>query len=139
MISSVKRAVAEKLENMFPDNIYTVYDEYLPQDFSKPSFLITLTKQDYKKILNNKYKSLLSFDISYFSDKSESKIKNDCIDVQLDLLRQFDSAGLFKIINKKAEIKDNVLHFTFDLSYCEIKKEIYSKMEEQKTNTNLKE
>lgn len=135
MIDSIKQAIVNKLLELFPS--YTIYDEDIPQNFKKKSFLITLTDQDYNKRLNNKSNSLLSFDIAYFSNKSVSEIKSDCLEVQLKLLRGFDLIGNCRALNKQATITDNVLHFTFNINYSEIKNEVFEKMQQQQTNTSL--
>lgn len=135
MISNVKQVIAAKLKQLYPNN--TIYDEDVPQNFREPSFLITLTNQDYGKLLNTKFKSLLSFDIAYFSDKGKTDIKEDCQDVQMMLFRAFDLVGGYRILNKQATIVDNVLHLTFDVSVSEIKIEDGTPMQKQHTNTNI--
>jgi len=135
MMSNVKQAIVNKLLELYPTN--KIYDEDLPQDFIKPYFLITLTNQDYHKRLNNKYKSSISFDISYYSSKATSEIKADFLDVQLNLLRLLDSVGTYRVLNKQATIKDNALHFTFNINYSEIKEEANTLIQKQQTNTNL--
>lgn len=135
MINSVKQAIANKLLEVYPAS--TIYDEDVPQGFNKPSFLITLTDQDYGKRLNAKYKSKLSFDVAYFSDKSKAEINTDCQNVQLNLLRAFDLIGTLRVLNKKTITTDNVLHLTFDVNYSEIKTEIGVPMQTETTNTNI--
>jgi hypothetical protein len=135
MINSIKQAIVNKLLELHPG--YKIYDEDVPQNFKKPSFLISLTDQDYNKSLNNKFKSLISFDVAYFSDKRITEIKEDCFDMQVSLFRGFDLIGRYRVLNKQATITDNVLHFTFDMNYSEIKEEISDKMQTQETNTNL--
>lgn len=119
MINDIKQALALKLKELYP--FATIYDEDVPQNFKKPSFLISIIDQDYNKRLDNKYSSLLSFDIAYFSDKKVVDIKADCIDKQIAILRAFDLADKFRIINKSATIEDNVLHITFNIQYSEMK------------------
>jgi len=128
MINEIKQSITSKLLATYPEG-FNVYDEDIPENYAKPYFLITLTKQTYGKRLNNRFKSTLSFDIAYFSDKDSTGIKVDCWNVQQNLFRAFDKIDGCRISNKQAEIKDNVLHFTFDVSYSEIKEEICSKMQ----------
>lgn len=135
MISDIKQAIVNKLLELYPT--YTIYDGDVPQNFKTPSFLITLFDQDYSKRMNSKFKSLLSFDIAYFSDKKITEIKNDCHRVQLDILRSFDLIGTFRAQNKQATITDNVLHVTFDVNYSEMKVETSTPMRTQQTNTNI--
>ena len=135
MISNVKQVIAAKLKQLYPNN--TIYDEDVPQNFREPSFLITLASQDYGKLLNTKFKSLLSFDIAYFSEKEKTEIKGDCQGVQMMLFRAFDLVGAYRILNKQATIVDNVLHLTFDVSVSEMKAEDGTPMQKQQTNTNI--
>lgn len=135
MINNIKQAIVNQLLELYPT--YTIYDGDVPQNFKTPSFLIALIEQDYNKRLNNKFKSLLSFDIAYFSDKGITEIKNDCLEVQLNLFRGFDLISTYRAFNKQATIVDNVLHVTFNINYSEIKYEEFTKMQEQQTNTNI--
>ncbi len=135
MINEVKQAIVNKLLELYPG--YTIYDEDVPQNFRKQSFLISLTDQDYDKRLNCKFKSLISFDVAYFSNKGVAEIKSDCLDKQMNLLRSFDLIGSYRVLNKQATITDNVLHFTFDINFSEIKEDISDKMQKQQTNTNI--
>lgn len=135
MVQTVKSAVVFKLKELYPT--VTIYDEDVPQNFKKPSFQISLINQDYSKRLDIKYTSLLSFDLAYFSDKNVAFIKADCLEKQILLLRSFEFLDTFRILNKQANIVDNVLHITFDVKYSEIKNSIDVKMQKQETNTNL--
>lgn len=133
MISSVKQAIVDKLLECYQG--YTIYDEDIPQNFKTPSFLITLIDQEYRKRINDKFDSVLSFDVAYFSGKENTEIKSDCFVVQLNLFRAFDLIDTFRVLNKQATITDNVLHFTFEIRYSEINDIQYDKMQQQQTNT----
>lgn len=138
MINDVKQAIVNKLLELYPT--YTIYDEDIPQNFKKPSFLITVIEQNYGKRLDNKYNSTVSFDVAYFSNKGKNEIKSDCQAVQVNLLRAFELVGTFRVQNLQATIVDNVLHITFDVRYSEIKTgEEIPKMQDQATNTDIKE
>ena len=143
MINEIKQAIAQKIHEQYPSA--TIYDEDIPQNFKKPSFLITLIEHTYGKRLNNKYNSTASFDVAYFSDKDKSEIKSDCQEVQVNLLRAFDlidvfrAIGVFRAQNLQANITDNVLHVTFNIRYSEVKPIEEVKMQTQTTNTNVKE
>jgi len=134
MINSVRQAIVDKLLVLYPG--YKIYIDDVPQNFKTPSFLITLIDQDYNKRLSNKFKSLISFDVAYFSEL-KSDIKADCLDKQLNLFRSFDLVGTYRTLNKQATITDNVLHFTFSINYSEIIEVVSTKMQQQQTNTNL--
>lgn len=135
MISDIKQAIVSVLNTLYPSNI--IYDENIPQDFEKPSFIIYLINQVYSKRMNIKFNCLLSFDIAYFSNEVE--VKNDCLNVQLNLFRAFDLIGNYRVLNKKATISDNVLHFTFDIRYSEINQEEFVKMQQQQLITRTEE
>ncbi len=133
MIADLVQAISNELTALFTG--YTIYVDYVPESFQKPSFLISLVNQDYRKRLNTKYQSLLSFDVAYFSNSSASEIKADCREKQLAVLRAFDLLGTYRVMNKKAQLTDDVLHITFDVSYLEMKTEDFTAMQQQETNT----
>jgi len=135
MINEIKQAIAQKIHEQYPSS--TIYDEDIPQNFTTPSFLVTVIEQGYGKRLANKYNSTVSFDVAYFSNKGKNEIKSDCQAVQVDILRAFDFVGSFRIQNKQATIVDNVLHITFNVSYSELKIEEFAKMQTQTTKTNI--
>lgn len=135
MINNIKQAIVDKLLELYPG--YTIYDEDVPQNFKKQSFLISLTDQDYSKRLNSKFKSLISFDVAYFSNKRVTEIKSDCQDMQMSLFRNFDLIGSYRVLNKQSNITDNVFHFTFDIVFSEIRDNKSDKMQKQQTNTNI--
>ena len=135
MISELKQAIAQEILGLYPSA--TVYADDIPQNFKKPSFLLTLIEQNYGKRLDNKFTSTVSLDLAYFSDKEKSDIKSDCHAVQVNLLQDFDLVGTFRPQNLQATIVDNVLHITFDISYSELKIEEFAKMRTQTTTTNI--
>ena len=135
MINSIKQAIVDELLAIYPK--HTIYDEDVPQKFKKPSFLITLIEQDYDKRINVKFKSVISFDVAYFSPKETTEIKSDCLEVQLKLLRSFDLISGYRVLNKQAEIVDNVLHFIFNIKYSEINSQEYIKMRQARINERM--
>lgn len=138
MISDIKSAIVFKLKELYPS--HKRYTDDIPQNFGKPSFVVFVIDHDYDKRLNTKYKSRISFDVAYFSDKAASSIKADCLTVQEVLLREFNLIGTtnkFRVLNKNARITDNVLHMTFDIEYSDIKTESVIKMQTQETNTSI--
>ncbi len=137
MISEIKQAIAQKILGLYPSA--TVYADDIPQNFKKPSFLLTLIEQNYGKRLDNKFTSTVSLDLAYFSDKGKNEVKSDCQAVQVNLLRAFGLVGTFRAQNLQATIVDNVLHITFDVRYSEIKIERFVKMQSQSTNEHMKE
>lgn len=137
MISNIKQAIANKLLELYPG--VDIYDEDIPEDFKKPSFLITTISQDYSKRLSNKYKSTINFDVSYFSNKDKTQIKNNCLEVQLNLFRNFDLLDKFRILEKQANMSDDVLHFIFKIKYSEIKITSETKLNTLDSEINMKE
>lgn len=136
MINEIKQSIVDKLAELYSSG-HTFYLDDVPQNFETPSFLISLFDQDFSKRISNKYKSEVSFDVAFFSDKGKEDIKSDCHEVQENLLREFEHIGSFRAINKNAQITDNVLHIIFDIKYSEMKKETVIPMRTQSTNTNI--
>lgn len=137
MINDIKQCIVDNLLNIYPG--ITIYDEDIPQNFKTPSFFITLTDHNYSKRINNKFNGEVSFDISFFSDKEKTEIKNDCIKVQQNLFRNFDLINKYRVLDKQATIVDNVLHFTFKIKYSEINDIENLKMIVAELNTKIKE
>jgi hypothetical protein len=134
MMNEVKQAIKDKLLELYPTG-YTIYDEELPAEYSKPSFYLILTNQNYSRRMNNKYTSLLSFDLAYYSNSDE--IRTDCLRIQQSLLQAFNVVGAYRVLNRNAKITDKVLHITFDIRYSEVIQEEVIPMQQQQTNTIL--
>jgi hypothetical protein len=139
MIQKIKEAISNKLLELYTD--ITIYDEEIPQEgenspIVKPYFLITLTSQGYTKLLSNKSKVELAFDVTYYSNQSTG-IKNDCIQVGQALLTNFESLQDYRALRKKVEVKENVMHFTFSLQYLEMKMETPIFMNKKEVKTNI--
>lgn len=137
MINNIKQALALKLKSLYSS--CTIYDEDIPQNFKKPSFLISVIDHSYNKRLSNTYNSTLSIDIAYFSSKSNTEIKSDCLVVQQNLLRELDLLDSFRILDKHATITDNILHLTLNVRYSEIVNVEEIKIKELEANTSMKE
>lgn len=135
MICEIKQEIVNRLEELYPNHY--IYDEDVPQKFKTPSFMIHLILQDYEKRMNAKYKSQLNFDVAFFSDKDDTEIKEDCLKVQENLFRNFDFLKTVRVLNKQAEITDNVLHFSFEVGYSEMIDKPETKMETHELNTNI--
>lgn len=118
MVDDIIAAVETQLKTICP----TVYRFYQPQKFTTPSFLISVTDQDYGRLLCGSFAGKISLDVQYFSGAKSVDIKAiraDCVSMQETLLHEFNLIGGFRCINKDARITDNVLHFTFDIKYRE--------------------
>lgn len=134
MIETIKEAIVNRLSELYPD--LTVYDEDLPAEYRKPAFLINVKNQNYTNLLQGKFKNQVNFDISYYSNSSDT-VKKDCLNMGQALLTGFDLISNCRLKNKKAETIDNVLHFTFEIQYTVRKEEVAIKMQKQELNTNL--
>ena len=137
MVNDIKQCIVNTLLKVYPGA--TIYDEDIPQNFKEPSFLITLTEHNYSKRINSKFNGEVSFDISFFSEKEKTEIKNDCIKIQQELFREFDLIATYRPLNKNATIVDNVLHFTFKVKYSEINNMNNFKIIKVESNTKIKE
>lgn len=136
MVNSINQAIADKLNGLF--NNVTIYDEKVPQNFKTPSFFISTYDQDYEKGISDRYRSTVSYDISYFPD-SEYSLNNEMYEVRSILLRKIRDLGPYRAINIKANITDDVLHIMFDVKYSEAAAISEIKMNKIETNTNIKE
>lgn len=135
MIVNINKAIAKKLLGLYPN--ITIYDEKVPQNFKTPSFFISTYDQDYNKRLNNKYKSTINYDISYFPNDVYKN--NEMYEVRTTLLREIRDLDEFRAFNIKSNITDDVLHIMFDVNYSEMKISDEIKMQNIKVNENLKE
>lgn len=118
MVDDIIAAIETELKTLCPN----VYRFYCPQKFKTPSFLISVTDQDYRRLLRGSFAGKLSLDVQYFSGAKSvdlKAIRADCVSMQETLLRGFNLIGRFRCVNKDTRITDNVLHFTFDVKYSE--------------------
>lgn len=118
MVDDIITAIETQLKTLCP----TVYRFYCPQKFNTPSFLISVTDQDYGRLLRGSFSGKISLDVQYFSGAKSVDIKAtraDCVAMQETLLRGLNLVGGFRCLNKDARITDNVLHVTFDVPYRE--------------------
>lgn len=136
MINEIRRAIINKLAELCP-SVTRRYLDDVPQNFKPAAFMLSVYEQDHNKRLNTKYKSIVSFDLAYFSDKGAADIKSDCIAMQEILLRGFDLVGTYRALNKQARITDNVLHLLFDIEYSEMISITDPLMQTKHTKTNL--
>lgn len=136
MVDDIVTAIETELKTLCP----TVYRFYCPQHFKTPSFLISVTDQNYSRLLQGSFAGKISLDVQYFSGAKSVDIKAtraDCVSMQEMLLRGFNLVGGFRCINKDVRITDNVLHFTFNVKYRECVAETNPIME--KINLTIKE
>lgn len=131
MIDDIKTQIAKKLKEIYPG--YKVYDEDIPQNFHKPSFLLELTDFSYEKRLSNVFNGDILFVVTLIVDEVDQNSK--CSMVMSELARQFDYVGDYRVLNREFTITDGVLKMVFSIKYSEMKetdiiymKEIISKL-----------
>lgn len=117
----------------------TVYREEVPQNFKKPSFLVTIYEQNPSRGINGRLKNEVNMDILYFPEnKGKAELQEECWSVGQALSREFAVPG-FKIRNRNLKIEDYVLHFMFDVNYREYKDIPGVKMRTQTLDVQVKE
>lgn len=136
MINDIRQAIINKLIEVYPAITERWLDQ-VPQNFTPPAFQLIVIGHSYTKRLNNKFNAVLSMDLAYFSDADNQNKISDCLVKQETLLKAFDFIGTYKVINKNAQITDNVLHITFDVPYSGYKPDTADLMQTQTTNTQL--
>lgn len=117
----------------------TVYQEEVPQNFKKPSFLVTIYEQNPSRGINGRLKNEVNMDILYFPEnRGKAELQEECWSVGQALSREFAVPG-FKIRNRNLKIEDYVLHFMFDVDYREYKDIPGVKMRTQTLDVQVKE
>ncbi len=117
----------------------TVYREEVPQNFKKPSFLVTIYEQNPSRGINGRLKNEVNMDILYFPEnRGKAELQEECWSVGQVLSREFAVPG-FKIRNRNLKIEDYVLHFMFDVNYREYKDIPGVKMRTQTLDVQVKE
>ena len=117
----------------------TVYREEVPQNFKKPSFLVTIYEQNPSRGINGRLKNEVNMDILYFPEnRGKAELQEECWSVGQVLSREFAVPG-FKIRNRNLKIEDYVLHFMFDVDYREYKDIPGVKMRTQTLDVQVKE
>lgn len=134
MINELYKAIAAGLKSV---KSFTVYREDVPENFSTPSFMVTLYDQNPSSGINGRLKNSVRVDILYFPE-NEVDYQEECWTVGESLRREFQPAG-FKIKNRNMKITDKVLHFLFDVDYTEYRDESDVKMQSMSQNTEIKE
>lgn len=135
MVTKINEAISNKISSLLPN--IEIYDEKVPQDFVTPSFFISTYDQSYDEGISRN-KSTINYDVSYFP-KDEISKNNEMYGVQILLLRGLRDLGLFRAINLRSNITDDVLHIMFDVKYSEYAAVNEVKMNKLVTDTNIKE
>lgn len=137
MINSIKTEIAASLKTAFPTITKRYMYDNIPQNFVSPAFYLTVISHEYGKRINNKFNSVVRFDLAYFSNSIIEEINSDCLSKQIGILRMFTELSTIRPLNVEARITDNVLHVIFDIRYTEISAPTYETMETMTQTTEL--
>lgn len=136
MINELYRGIAAGLKAV---KDCTVYREDVPQNFKKPSFMVTIYEQSPSRGINGRLKNEVNLDVLYFpKNEGGAERQEECWNVGQALSREFAVPG-FKIRNRNLKIEDDVLHFLFDVDYREFKDIPGVKMRTQTIEERIKE
>lgn len=117
----------------------TIYREDVPQNFRKPSFMVTIYEQNPSRGINRRLKNEVNLDVLYFPEnKGKAELQEECWAVGQALTRELAVPG-FKMKNRNLKIEDDVLHFLFDVEYREFQEDSTPAMQTMSQNTNMKE
>lgn len=134
MISNLYRDINAGLKSIKPCKIY---EENVPKNFTRPSFLITFYDQNPTKGINGRMKNTVNVDVLYFPE-DRWNVNRECWGVGQDLIRMFGMEN-FKIKSRNLKIVDKVLHFMFDVDYREYLDTAISTMQTMSQETDIKE
>jgi len=129
----IRNAAAQKLSTGFPD--YNLYHDILPQDFSRPCFLVRITSVSKTNQNVYQYEKAVAADIGYYPGEAAG---TGVLEMQEQLEGVFDlelQAGdrVLGIDKTKGEILEDVLHFTFELSFTESRNDPEESLESMQT------
>lgn len=134
MINRLYENIAEGLKEV---RNCTVYQEDVPQNFVRPSFMISFYEQSPTHGINTRLHNTVSIDVAFFP-KDSAGAKRECWEVGQDLYRSFRIRD-FKIRNRNLTIVDNVLHFMFEVSYREYEEDQAQKIQDISHSEKVKE
>lgn len=134
MIENLYKSIAAGLKTVSPCKVYV---EDVPQNFTRPSFLVTFYDQNPSREINGKLKNTVRVDVSYFPESVKEPFR-ECWLIGEDLSREFQVRG-FKIRNRNIKIVDKVLHFMFDADYREYLPDGTPQMQDMSQKTDIKE
>lgn len=133
-INNIISAIAGMLKTVKPGCV--VYADSVPQSFKKNSFYIQLTDHEYGKRIGNRYSSVVTFDIAYFS--VSPSVCTDCHETAENVMRLLNTVGVFRPVNVVSRVTDNVLHIMFDVKYSEIEEASFVAMRTSDVNSKIK-
>lgn len=115
-----------------------VYEEDLPGDFIRPSFLISICGLEAEGGLNHKRRNTVHLDVTYFPPEEAAGMAKACRRMGQDMNREFQIPG-FKMRSRTMKPECNALHYLFDVIYWEYRTDEAEKMREMQQKTDLKE
>lgn len=134
MINRLYDNIGAGLEKIKP---CTIYNETLPQDYARPSFLITLKEQTLTKGMNGRERYLVTVDVSYNPEDTQNPNPESQI-LGLDLARGLQIKD-FRMKKRNWKIEDNILHLLFEAEVRSFLPDDAPQMQSMSQNTNLKE
>ena len=134
MINEIYRSIAMGLKRI---KGCTVHMEDVPQNFTRPSFLIEFYDQNPSRGINGCLNNTVRVDVHYFPEDKREK-NEECWKMGQDLMRELWIDG-FKIKSRNLKITDSVLHFMFDVCYRECLEDTTPAMQTMSQKTNIKE
>lgn len=134
MINEIYRSIAMGLKRI---KDCTVYMEDVPENFTRPSFLIELYDQNPSRGINGCLNNTVRVDVHYFPEDKREK-NEECWKMGQDLMRELRIDG-FKIKSRNLKITDGVLHFMFDVCYRECPEDTAPSMQAMSQKTSIKE
>lgn len=114
-----------------------IYREDVPENFVRPSFMVTFYDQNPTRGINGRLKNTVKADLLYFPEDEEN-YQEECWSVNEDLIREFLIPG-FKMKNRNSKITDKVLHFMFSVDCREFRNSDAVKMGPMTLTEKIKE
>lgn len=116
MTTAIKQAITTKLTQLYPK--ISVYDEKVSQ-LDEGGFFIYIKKHDYEKEISNRYKSTVVVELIYYPSTAY-KMK-EMEEIKLEIFKEFDLVGGFRLLSKTASIMDDRLNMNMTIKYTETK------------------
>lgn len=141
MLETILTAISHRLDEIYPE--IPIASERTSQGFSEPSFFIQLIDTSQIRNLGDSIQGVVLLNVQYFPAEGQEKNKEmDNMSMALfSALRLIEFDGYkFIVQNAKATKVDDVLNFTFSISFmAEYKSVPLDNMEEAKIESSLNE
>ena len=118
MINMLMNAITKELKDRFGNK---VYKNKIPQGFEEPCFFVRTVSNIETQVIDNRYKGVTVFEISYISDEN----KMDATETQkvisaLNPLMDFitlENGDILRGYNRKTEVQDGNFHSFVQFTY----------------------